>query len=82
MEEAITFEELEAILKGMSDKEMRQWRFSASLKGVDLDEEVGGEKLPTLQDKINEVNARSAGMDSDTYALSQLGISVETVGVE
>lgn len=80
MEETITFEELEAILKGMSDKEMRQWRFSASLKGIDLDKEMGGEDLPTLEDKINEVHARAAGMDPDTFALSQLGISVETVG--
>ena len=76
MEEKITFEELEAILKAKSDNDFRHWKFQASLKGIDLDSEQGEETI-TVEDKIQEIKARQAGMDEDTYALSQLGIAFE-----
>lgn len=79
MEEKITFEELEAILKAKGDNDFRHWKFQASLKGIDLDSGQE-EEMITVEDKIQEIKARQAGMDEDTYALAQLGIAFETEG--
>lgn len=78
MELTLTIEELEAILKAKADNDMRHWRFQASLKGIDLDKEAGGDSdLPTTAEKMEEIRARLAGVDEDTYALEKMGIRVE-----
>lgn len=72
-------EELEAILTAKNDNDMAHWRFQASLKGINLDEEIGeqGESF-SLEDKIREYQATQGGMSKEAYELAEIGIVVES----
>lgn len=57
MEERLTLEELQVILKAQRDREMRHWKFQASLKGIDLDGDE--EETETGEEALARVSRRA-----------------------
>lgn len=51
MEDVLSLPELEATVKGIFDREYRQQRFAASLKGIDLEKETGRRSSNTEDEK-------------------------------
>lgn len=74
MEMTLTMEELNHILAAKSRQDMRNWKFQASLKGINLDDEE--ETGLTVEDKMREMEARNLGIDKDTFDLQEIGIAV------
>ncbi len=77
LEECLTIEELVQIIEADRDAEYRSFRFSASLKGIDLDAEQSKGQPSKFQEIQDRVAAEAAGMSEETYKLSKVGISVE-----
>jgi hypothetical protein len=70
-------EELTLIVKTARDKEMRGFKFAASLKGIDLDS-AGSEQ--TVADKVEEMKrreeARRAGKSDEEFEFDEFGLEI------
>ena len=79
LEEYITLDELEHIIKAIRDKEERANRFTAALKGIDLDEGAGN--VEGAQDKIEEIKrriqAKSEGKSAEQIEMREFGLDME-----
>jgi hypothetical protein len=77
MEIYLSIPELEAILQAAREREYARNKFTAALKGIDLDSETG----QSAEELFDEVEARAkaklSGMSQNQYEFGQLGIGVE-----
>lgn len=61
LEATVCLEELNAILKAGRERDMRNWKFQASLKGINLDDEIDKEeKSETGEEVLARVKRRAA----------------------
>lgn len=75
IEENLTLDELNEILKAVRDKEHREFKFFAALKGIDLDD--GDEETETIADVQRRVRARQLNVSEESLHLQELGFEVE-----
>jgi hypothetical protein len=71
----LSLPELEATLNAIREKEDRERRFAASLKGIDLGKTDNGSVEERLEKVKLRARARLAGKDPDELALSDIGIA-------
>jgi len=76
LEESINLHELRAMIEAMRQREERQQRFAASLKGIDLgnNEEEAQERFARVQARAN---AKLTGNSIEQIELNGLGFSYE-----
>lgn len=77
LENSINIDELHMILKAARDREERQNRFAAALKGINLDEGKNDEAFEAVQ---RRAEARLAGKTEDEIEFEELGIEIEVEG--
>lgn len=77
LEAKLTLEELELILDKSREKEYQHQKFLAALKGIDLDEQSGGDARTEVERIKARAEARLRGEDPDKSELESLGIEVE-----
>lgn len=80
LEENLTLAELEAILDAAIDKEARQQRFAAALKGINIDEVRNKESAEERFDRvIREAKAKAKGKTEEQIELeeAELGFGFE-----
>ncbi len=78
LEASLTLEELELIVSAVREKEMRMFKFYASMKGVNLDEdeETAGSSFEEIEKRAK---ARLAGKTEEELDFAALGIEVEVI---
>jgi len=91
LEETISLDELNAILAAGRERDMRHWKFQASLKGIKIDdEETDNQPLETGEEALERIKRRAAlkahGVDEtkarremEREDLSELGIDFDFV---
>ena len=83
LEECLTLQELEKIVAAAREQEVRQNKFLAALKGIDLEEgDSGGtskfeEVEERVQSRIRQERAQSAGLNPDHIDYVDMGFEVE-----
>jgi len=75
IEESLSLPELEAIVTAARDKEMRHHRFMAALKGINLDEDEGVDKVEEMKRRLE---AERAGLSVEALDFIDMGIEVES----
>ena len=86
LEENVSLNELQLIVKAIYEQEHRAFRRAASLKGIQLDDEPASEDAQTRFERAQErANKRLSGMSDEEIARSdesaefgQLGFALET----
>lgn len=73
MEEELTLEELNLLLKSVREREHRDRKFMAALKGIDLDE---GNKDEEFQKIKIKADAELAGRTEEEYVFDMIGIDI------
>lgn len=86
LEECLTLEELELIIKASREKEERFMKFYAAFKGVDLDESDREEAEERFKKAQRRAEARLAGLSDEEIEAQQeisefadFGLEVETI---
>lgn len=74
LEEHLTREELTALLEKGREMKYDNMRFTAALKGIDLDKASGKKEFEEVRKRAM---AKANGMDEEKYDLSEMGITVE-----
>lgn len=74
LEDSINIDELHMILKAGRDREERQNRFAAALKGINLDEGKEDEAYAAVE---RRAKARLEGRTEEELEFEELGIEVE-----
>lgn len=64
MEDSLSLPELEALLEAIRQKESREQRFAAALKGIDLDADEEKSKFDEVQERVN---ARLRGESTEEF---------------
>jgi hypothetical protein len=59
LENVLSLEELNAIIEAGRERDMRNWKFQASLKGIKLDDEKD-EELETGEEALARIKRRAA----------------------
>lgn len=77
MEINLSLAELEAILEAERKRQYNQNKFMAALKGIDLEADAAQSAQERVDAVKNRVAAKLAGMDPDSYELSQMGLGIE-----
>jgi hypothetical protein len=77
MEINLSLAELEAILEAERKRQYNQNKFMAALKGIDLEADAAQSAQERVDAIKNRVAAKMAGMDPDSYELSQMGLGIE-----
>ena len=67
-------DELQEILTAARDREHRQNKFTAALKGVDIDKGIESEM--TVEDVKRRIEARRTGKTEEQIDFAELGIAV------
>lgn len=60
LEETVSLEELNKIVEAGRDRDMRHWKFQASLKGIKLDDELEDEERETGEEALDRIKRRAA----------------------
>lgn len=76
LEENLSVEELHALVEASSEREFRNWRFAAGLKGVDLDAEVRKGSTSSFDKVKARAEAKLAGKSEEELKLSDFGIAI------
>lgn len=81
MEEKLSLDELMATLEAVRDKEHRQNKFMAALKGVDLDADKKQSDIESLAEEMARIEAEENGTKSSplpekSNELTNFGIAV------
>lgn len=71
LEESLNLDELRLILDAMRERELRQMKFFASLKGIDLEKDLKKSAEEEVQKVKDRVAARQRGEDPEKYELEQ-----------
>ena len=77
LEANLNLNELEAILNAAHEQEHRHNKFTAALKGINLDEAQVEENKNRFEEIKRRVEARRSGKSEDELAFNALGIDVE-----
>ena len=77
LEECLSLPELNAILGAVRDREYRQNKFTAALKGVDLDKHSAEQNQERLEAIERRVQARLSGVSEEKLELNELGFDFE-----
>lgn len=76
LEEALSINELSAILDAMRDRDNRNRQFQAAMQGVDL----GAQGKESVEERIaaakRRAQARLRGVDEEDIALEEIGIGI------
>lgn len=75
IEESLSLPELEHVVTAAREKEMRNNRFMAALKGVNLDEDTAVDKVEEMKRRIE---AERAGVSVEALDFMDMGIEVES----
>lgn len=75
LESELNLNELELIVGAARDREMRQQRFMAALKGINLDE---GEAVNKVDEIKRRIEAEQAGVSVDQLDFMDMGIEIES----
>lgn len=75
IEAKLTLPELEAIVTAAREQEMRNNRFMAALKGIDLDEDK--DKVSRFDEIKARVDSKIAGKSVDAMEWDDMGIEIE-----
>lgn len=87
LEDNLNLDELELIVKSLRDRERREQKFLAALKGINLDDETNGEETgeEALERIQKRAQLRAQGLSEDEVErqveygeLSDMGFEVET----
>lgn len=79
MEECLTLSELQLILDAEREKQERQQKFAAALKGVDLDEAMKDNGEGDNFDKVKiKAEAQLSGKTEEQVVFDMVGIDIET----
>jgi hypothetical protein len=73
----LTIAELNAILEAARERQEREWRFMASIQGVELPERA--EEEDPVERAKKRAAARSSGMTEDQVEFAGIGIEVEYI---
>ena len=76
LEESITISELNAILDAAREQQEREWKFMASIQGVEWGGSEAKEEDPVERAK-RRAAAENAGISEDQLDFADLGIEVE-----
>lgn len=77
LEEVITVDELQALLEAAHEAEHRRNKFTAAMKGIDLDN-VNKESAQDRFDAVqHRVNARLSGKSEDELTFEDMGFDLE-----
>jgi hypothetical protein len=76
MEENLSLAELEKLLEAKRDQDFQDKKFTAALKGVNLDEQSNGD-APTFEDVKRRADAKLRGVSEESLAFSEIGIGIE-----
>jgi hypothetical protein len=79
LENSLNLEELELIVKTARDKEHRHWKFMASLKGIDIDENSDDE--PETGEEALERLKRKAALRIAGYSEEQIDTKVNQMEI-
>jgi hypothetical protein len=60
LEETITLEELNAVISAGRERDMRNWKFQASLNGIKLDDEKEDVQQETGEEALARIKRRAA----------------------
>lgn len=74
VEECLTREELVALLEKGREMKYDNMRFTAALKGIDLDKASGKKEFEEIRKRAM---AKAQGMEEEEYDLLGMGITVE-----
>lgn len=78
LESNLSIPEMEAILGATREREYRQQKFAAALKGIDLDEQQDEDVRERMERVEARAGARLRGEDPDRAEYKQMGIVFET----
>lgn len=78
LEDSLTLEELKLILDSYRKQEMRNHKFFAALKGIDLDKEQAKDAEAEFLRVKQKVDARLSGMNEEEFEMRELGFEIET----
>lgn len=76
LEISISMPELMAILEAHRDRELRDRRFAAALKGISLDE-GGNSAYDKVEEMKRKTEAMNDGMTADQFEFDDLGLDFE-----
>lgn len=76
LEDALSIEELQALLNAAQKQEFQRQKFTAALKGVDLPDPEQ-EDIPSFEDIKRRAEAKLKGMSEEQIAFGEVGILIE-----
>ena len=74
LEECITLEELQILIKAIRDKEHRTFKFMGALKGVDIDEKT--DQKDRFEEIKRRAEARRQGVNVEKMELEEFGLDI------
>jgi hypothetical protein len=77
LEMHISLTELQSILEAYREKELRDRRFTAALKGIDLDESMNGSAKDRVEEMKRKAEAVQSGISEDQFEFDDLGLDFE-----
>lgn len=77
MEDTLTLDELYLLAGAQHREEHRRNRFAASLKGIDLDDEMGESEEDIWERTQRKAAADSAGVSEEEYVFGMIGIDMD-----
>lgn len=75
MEENLTLNEVNLLAEASRNKEKREQKFLAALKGIDLDEK---ESTASFDEVKRRAEAKLAGQTEEEYVFKMIGIEYDT----
>jgi DNA-binding transcriptional MerR regulator len=77
LELTISLDELQAILEANRERELRDRRFAAALKGINLDEHVAADAKEKVEEMKRKIEALNEGLSEDQFEFNDLGLDFE-----
>lgn len=77
LEESLCLDELEAVVRAAREREHRNHKFLAALKGVDIDEDKKESPKDRVEEMKKKIAARRAGKTPEQLELEDFGIGFE-----
>lgn len=77
LEDCLNLNELKLILDSYRDKELRNQKFQAAIRGIDLDKQIAKQAEDSFKKVQDRVQARLAGMSEKQFEINELGFDLE-----
>lgn len=75
LEDSLTLDELQAVVKASRDREYRQFRAMAAVQGIDLDDRE--EPVDKVEEIKMKLAAQASGKSQDHFEIGLLGFDAE-----